>query len=135
MTLLEQLELHEGRKAKPYVDSVGKLTIGVGRNLTDKGLSEDEIDFLLGNDLKECREDLQRFGWWADLNDARRNAMLDMRFNLGPSRFRRFRLMLAAVATGDYHEASRQMERSTWATQVGFRAVRLARMMRDGISE
>ena len=33
-------KINEGLRSKPYVDTVGKVTIGVGRNLTDRGLSE-----------------------------------------------------------------------------------------------
>ena len=84
MTLIEQLELHEGRRSKPYLDSVGKWTVGVGRNLSDKGLSDDEIDYLLANDLRECRADLASFPWFAGLDDVRRNVLIDMRLNLGP---------------------------------------------------
>jgi lysozyme len=134
MTLIEQIELHEGRRAFPYVDTVGKVTIGCGRNLTDRGLREDEIDYLLMNDLAECRDDLQTFPWWADLDDVRRNVLIDMRFNLGPAGFRKFRLMLAAVAGGDYISASEHMARSKWATQVKSRAQRLVRMMRTGVA-
>ena len=47
--LIEQLRLHEGVEHMPYKDTVGKLTIGVGRNLDDRGLSDDEIDYILSN--------------------------------------------------------------------------------------
>lgn len=132
MTLLEQIERHEGRRRFPYRDTVGKLTIGCGRNLTDKGLSDDEIDYLLMNDLRECREDLATFPWFVDLDVVRRNVLIDMRLNLGPSGFRKFKGTLAAVATGDYVKASEQMAKSLWAKQVKTRAHRLVRMMATG---
>jgi lysozyme len=135
MTLWDQLALHEGRRAKPYTDTVGKLTIGVGRNLTDKGLSDSEIDFLLMNDIRECTDDLKTFLWWDDLDDVRRNVLIDMRFNLGPSRFRQFKATLAAVAMGDYVTASDQMRKSKWYRQVKGRGERLARMMSTGLME
>ena len=134
MTLLDQLERHEGRKRFPYVDTAGKLSIGVGRNLTDKGLSEDEIDYLLMNDVTECLNDLKTFAWWEALDDVRRNVLLDMRFNLGPSKFREFRLMLAAVAGGDYERAGEEMQHSAWFTQVKGRGKRLLKMMRTGVA-
>ncbi len=133
MTLFEQIERHEGRRRFPYADTVGKLTIGIGRNLTDKGLTDDEIDYLLSNDLKECRDDLATFPWWAGLDDVRRNVLLDMRFNLGSAGFRKFTGTLAAVAQGDYVKASEQMVKSKWASQVKDRAQRLARMMATGV--
>jgi lysozyme len=135
MTLWDQLALHEGRRAKPYTDTVGKLTIGVGRNLTDKGLSDSEIDFLLMNDIRECTDDLKTFLWWDDLDEVRRNVLIDMRFNLGPSRFRQFKATLAAVAMGDYVTASDQMRKSKWYRQVKGRGERLARMMSTGLME
>jgi lysozyme len=135
VNLWDQLELHEDRRTKPYVDTVGKITIGVGRNLTDKGLSDSEIDFLLMNDIRECTDDLKTFLWWDDLDEVRRNVLIDMRFNLGPSRFRGFRATLAAVAMGDYVTASDQMRKSKWYRQVKGRGERLARMMSTGLME
>ena len=132
VTLLEQLELHEGRRRFPYRDTVGKWTVGCGRNLTDKGLSEDEIDYLLQNDVRECLTDLDTFPWFAGLDPVRRNVVIDMRFNLGPSRFRQFKQTIAAIARGDYGKASEQMMKSLWHRQVGARARRLARMMKTG---
>jgi lysozyme len=135
MTLWDLIELHEGRRAKPYQDTVGKWTVGVGRNLTDKGLSDSEIDYLLMNDIRECTDDLQTFLWWDDLDEVRRNVLIDMRFNLGPSRFRGFKATLAAVAMGDYVTASDQMRKSKWYRQVKGRGERLARMMSTGLME
>jgi len=135
VTLLEQLHLHEGRRRFPYVDTVGKLTIGCGRNLTDKGLSDDEIDFLLMNDIQECVHDLQTFPWYAGLDDVRKNVLIDMRFNLGPARFRAFKQTLAYVAAGDYVAAGEQMLKSLWAKQVKGRAQRLARAMKTGVMQ
>jgi lysozyme len=135
MTLWDLIELHEGRRRFPYVDTVGKTSVGVGRNLTDKGLSDSEIDYLLMNDIRECTDDLKTFLWWDDLDDVRRNVLIDMRFNLGPSRFRQFKATLAAVAMGDYVTASDQMRKSKWYRQVKSRGERLARMMSTGLME
>jgi lysozyme len=127
-----QLMLHEGLRRFPYTDTVGKLTIGVGRNLTDVGLSASESMFLLDNDIEECLKDLSTFPWFDGLGDVRQRVIVDMRFNLGPNKFRGFKNTLAAVARGDYHAAATGMSRSLWARQVGRRAVRLATMMRTG---
>jgi lysozyme len=135
VTLLEQLERHEGRRRFPYVDTVGKLSIGVGRNLTDRGLSDDEIDYLLMNDVRECHIDLCGYEWWAGLDDVRRNVLIEMRFQLGPSGFRAFKATLAAVAIGDYAKASAQMLRSKVAReQAPKRWQTLARQMASGIA-
>jgi lysozyme len=135
VTLLEQLERHEGRRRFPYVDTVGKLSIGVGRNLTDRGLSDDEIDYLLMNDVQDCVTDLRGYEWWAGLDDVRRNVLIEMRFQLGPSGFRAFKATLAAVAIGDYAKASAQMLKSKVAReQAPKRWQTLARQMASGIA-
>jgi lysozyme len=128
--LVQQVMSHEGFRQKPYLCTAGKLTIGYGRNLDDNGLTQAESIALLLNDLAECERDLQSFPWWAGLSDARRNALLDMRFNLGPTRFRGFKKMLAALEAGNFTEAATQMRDSKWARQdVPARAEKLARMV------
>src|SRR5574338_147605 len=131
--LVRQLTRHEGLRLRPYVDSVGKLTIGIGRNLQDKGISEDEAHFLLDNDINECVADLAaRYPWFVDLDEVRQRVLVDMRFNLGASAFGKFRNTLAAVARGDYRAAAAGMRASKWAGQVKGRAVTLARWMETG---
>ena len=127
-----QLMRHEGIQLKPYLDTVGKWTIGCGRNLSDKGISHDEMQFLLENDLDECIRDCASLPWFADLDGVRQRVVVDLRFNLGPSRLRKFTNTLAAIGRGDYAAASRGMLKSLWAKQVGLRAIRLARMMETG---
>jgi lysozyme len=127
------LSRDEGRRAKVYRDSLGIETIGVGRNLRDKGLSEAEIDLLLDNDIAEIASDLTvYFPWFAHLDEVRQHVVLNMRFQLGPSRFRGFRQMLAALDRGDYQSAADSMQASKWATQVPTRATRLIAEMRTG---
>ena len=55
MTVQDLISKHEGLRLFPYADTVGKLTIGFGRNLTDIGISRDEADALLTNDLDRAR--------------------------------------------------------------------------------
>ena len=85
--LIAQLRKHEGVEHKPYTDTVGKLTIGVGRNLDDRGLSEHEIDFLLQNDIQLVEEELTEW-WphWRALNQTRQLVVADMMFNMGRPR-------------------------------------------------
>lgn len=130
--LIVQLMRHESVELKPYTDSVGKLTIGCGRNLTDKGISHDEAMFLLENDLNSTLADCGTFPWFAGLDPVRQRVVADMAFNLGLPKLRRFRQTLAAVARGDYGAAAAGMLDSQWAKQVGQRATRLAEMMRSG---
>lgn len=129
----ELLELHEGRRRYPYKDTVGKLTIGVGFNLDDEGLYDEEIDFILDNRLNKVYEEAQAaFPDFRTLNNARKTVIVDMLFNLGLVRLKGFKKMWAAVGMRDFKGAATEMLDSKWATQVGPRATRLAEMMRTG---
>lgn len=111
---------HEGFRSKPYRDTVGKLTIGFGRNLEDKGISYEEALFLLGNDITECEDDLKViFGeQWKDLPVPIQAVLIDMRYNLGPRGFRSFRKMIQAVKEGRWRGMINEMYDSKWAKQV-----------------
>lgn len=131
--LLTQLGGDEGRRKKPYRDTVGKLTIGVGRNLDDRGLRDDEIDLMLKNDVAESIGECRRlFRMFDSLSAVRQEVLVNMMFNLGFSRLAGFRRMHAALEEGNFVEASRQMLDSKWASDVGARADRLAKAMRTG---
>jgi lysozyme len=134
MSLIEKMvTLHEGTRLKPYVDTVGKMTIGVGRNLTDRGISQEEAQLMLQNDLLEVRDALRRnLPWTATLDVIRYSVLQDMSFNLGIAGLLKFAKFLAFVQHGDYEAASAEMLRSKWAKQVVSRAIRLAEMMRTG---
>ncbi len=133
MTIEEQLRKHEGVRSKPYVDTVGKVTIGVGRNLTDVGLSDSEIDILLKNDIDRAVADLDReLSWWRKLNEARQRVMIDLCFNLGIGSLLGFKNTLHFIETGDYNSAATNLLKSKYASQVGIRADTLAKMLRTG---
>lgn len=128
--VIAQLKIHEGCETHPYTDTVGKITIGVGRNLTDRGLSEDEIALLLMNDLRIVEAELDAvLPSWHLLTDNRQAVLVDMMFNLGRPRFLQFKKFLSALAEGEYETAAAEMLDSRWARQVGRRADTLARMM------
>jgi lysozyme len=132
-TLIRQLRLHEGERLGPYRCTAGKLTIGVGRNLEDRGITRAESAMLLANDIEEMDANLTRkLPWVARLDDVRRRVLIDMAFNLGVSGLLEFKRTLAAVEQGRYQEAAGMMLQSRWASQVGERAQRLARMMLTG---
>jgi len=131
--LTEQLTRHEGLRLKPYADTVGKLTIGVGRNLDDVGITEDEALMMLENDIKIARDELlSHFPAFNSLHDARLDCLINMVFNMGISRFKGFKLMIDALITHDYNEAAAQMLDSKWARQVGSRAKELSTQMSLG---
>ena len=130
--LKEQLVRHEGLRLKAYRDTVDKLTIGVGRNLDDVGISETEAMFLLDSDIATVEKDLDRaLPWWRGMSEERQLVLADMCFNLGISRLLGFKNTLAALQEGRYDEAAKEMLDSKWAQQVGKRAITLADMMKE----
>lgn len=122
----DMLKRHEGFRARVYQCTAGKNTIGYGRNLDDKGITLAEAEAMLDNDIRECVQDLATFSWWNDLTDLRQAALIDLRFNLGPARFRGFKMMIKALEMGDYTEAAHQVLDSNYAKQVGKRAQEVA---------
>ncbi|MEA3348486.1 MAG: sulfate adenylyltransferase subunit CysN [Pseudomonadota bacterium] len=126
-----QLIEHEGLKLKPYHCPAGKLTIGVGRNLEERGISEEEALYLLNNDIAESIKDLQKI--FADefetLPENVQRVLIDMRFNLGASGFKGFKKMIKAVKEEDFTQAALEMQDSKWFRQVGSRGKTLVKMM------
>lgn len=128
------VRLNEGLRLKPYHCTAGKLTIGYGRNLEDVGITAEEAEMLLYNDLAAADRDLKRaLPWVASLDAARQEALLDMAFNLGISRLLRFKKMLAALQEKDWEGAANQCLDSTYARQVGARAHRNAHALKHGV--
>src|SRR4051812_3216559 len=112
MTLTDQLIRDEGLRLHPYRDTVGKLTLGIGRNLDDIGITRDEAIFLLLNDIATAKEQLFReLPWTVDLDAARRDALINMTFNLGIGHLLAFKNFLAALRAADYTVASQEMLR------------------------
>lgn len=131
-TRLKRLaELNEGRRRKPYVDTVGKVTIGIGRNLTDVGLSDTEVDDLYENDFARKVADLDRhLPWWRQESPVRRAVLYDLAFNMGIGSLMGFRNTLAHWKAGRYEHAARGLEASLWYRQVKTRGARMVRMVR-----
>lgn len=128
--LIQELERDEGKKNFPYRDSEGLLTIGVGRNIQQCGISDDEIAYLLKNNIAEMENDLDRaIPWWRQLSEERQRVLANMCFNMGIERLLGFHNMLAAAKVGDYQLAAAEMMDSQWAKQVGDRSKRLEKMM------
>ena len=134
--LIEMLKVHEGVETHAYKCSASKITIGVGRNIDPEGgigLSEDEIDYLLQNDIDRITTELDfEYGWFSDLNEARQDAMIDISFNLGQTRLRKFQKALTAMAQSNWNTAADEFMDSKWAQQVGTRAIRVTEMIRSG---
>ena len=133
--LTEMLRKHEGVRDKVYLCSAGYETIGVGRNISEDGLglSDDEIDYLLSNDIKRVREELtEEYYWFSGLDEARQDAMIDISFNLGQTRLRGFVKSLEAMAREDFDTAADEFMDSKWSEQVGDRAVEVTEIIRTG---
>lgn len=131
--LFDQLKLHEGYRRFPYLDSLGILTIGYGRNLISRGLSQSESEMLLRNDLEDawnqCRTSIPSF---RRLDEVRCCVLTNMCFNIGIKSLLGFKKMLRALDQGNYELAAHEMLNSKWATQVSNRAIELSRQMLTG---
>jgi lysozyme len=119
---------------KPYRCTAGKLTIGVGRNLDDCGISQKEAYALLDNDIRNCEQQLldEIPVIYNALDEVRQSVLLNMCFNLGLKGLLGFNNTLAFIAAGDWERAANGMLASKWAKQVGLRAIELSEMMRKG---
>ena len=129
-----QLIRHEGLRLKPYRCTAGKLTIGIGRNLDDRGISQKEAYAMLERDIQDCEQ------WLIDeipevynkLDEVRQSVLLNMCFNLGIKGLLEFKNTLAFIDAGDWERAANGMLASKWAKQVGRRAIELSELMRKG---
>lgn len=133
--LIEQLRIHEGVRSHAYKCSADMITVGVGRNIDENGglgLSNDEIDYLLNNDIDRCRKELDIYSWFADLDEVRQDALINMCFNLGFTRLANFKNALSSMAVGAYSDAAEHFLDSRWARQVGKRSEDVAHMIRTG---
>ncbi len=133
MGAIEQLKIDEGFRGKPYKCTEGKTTIGYGRNLDANPLSEEEAEYLLKNDLNKVLKDAVKLSYYSELNPKRRAVIINMVYNLGITRFKKFIKMNAALAARDYDLAAVEMLDSKWAVQVGDRAIRLSDQMSRGM--
>jgi len=124
---------HEGFRGTPYRDTVDKLTIGYGRNLSDKGISREEAAILLDNDIREAESAVAKaFPWTMEVDRPRFEVLVNMAFNLGIGGLLKFEHMLSAMEAGSWESAAVEMLNSKWAKQVAHRADELAVIMRTG---
>lgn len=131
--LKTMLVRHEGIRLNPYKDTVGKLTIGIGRNLDDTGISENEAYYLLSNDIDRAVVNLREiFKSFDTFTDDRQIALVDMMLNLGKGGFCGFRNMINAIDNEDWNTASLEALDSKWANQVGNRAKEIVLLLRVG---
>ena len=152
--LIEKLIIAEGLRLQVYKDTLGIDTIGIGRNLEDRGITKEELAdldiptiehvyeygiteadavYLAENDVQIVEEELVRAHPCVDrLDSVRQLILIDMAFNMGVPRLCKFKKMWAAVECGDYPTAAKEMLDSRWAKQVKGRATKLANAMHNG---
>tara|TARA_R100001086_G_scaffold221937_1_gene139290 strand:+ start:71 stop:496 length:426 start_codon:yes stop_codon:yes gene_type:complete len=133
--LIEQLKRHEGVRTHAYQCTANMTTVGVGRNIDEDGglgLSVDEIEFLLENDIRRCKQELITLPWFSQIDSVRQDALINMCFNLGMTRLLGFKNALTAMSVGDYDTAADEFMDSRWAKQVGRRAEEVCTMIRTG---
>ncbi len=140
--IIADLKRDEGFRGRPYDDATGhdlrqgdavqgKITVGIGRNLSDVGLDSGEAEYLLQNDIVRAQANLDRVApFWKSLPEAVQNALVNMSFNLG-GKLAQFKNMLGALEAGDFKRAATEAENSAWADQVGDRAKRIVQIFRN----
>lgn len=131
MKLVDEIKQDEGLRLKPYLCTADKLTIGYGRNLEDKGITEAEADYLLANDILSVTHQLRkRVPFFDRLEPFAQEVLINMAFNLGISGLLTFKKMFTALEIGHYERAATEMLDSRYARQVGGRAVRLSKKLK-----
>jgi len=131
--LKTMLVRHEGLRLKPYKDSVNKCTIGIGRNLDDNGITENEAYYLLSHDINRSLSDVRAiFPDFDAFSEDRQIALVDMMFNLGMGNFLRFKKMIESIQKERWDLAAVEALDSKWAGQVGKRATEIALMLKAG---
>ena len=137
---------HEGLVLAVYDDATGRTvgkgdtllgwpTIGYGRNLTGRGITRQEADILLLNDMTAVEKELDALiPWWRGLNQVRQLVLAEMAFNMGAANVvRGWPNTLEAIKAGRYAAAASAMRNSKWARQVKARAWTLANLMERGV--
>ena len=134
--LLEQLKDFEGLELKAYQCTAGKTTIGLGRNLDDYGITEEEAYYLAKNNINELEDELDRaIPWWRQLDDARQRALINLSYNVGTTTLLKFKKTLQYLEDGSYEEAAKEVLDSRWANQVGRRAIFISNVFLTGEEE
>ena len=134
--LVPHLTKEEGYRKSAYKDQSGYLTIGIGRLIDERknaGLTRDEAEYLLGNDIDERVVALWRkIPWIKSLDHVRQSILVSMAFQMGVDGLLEFKNTLKSVEEGDYGVAAARMLRSKWAKQTPKRVYRMTQAMETG---
>lgn len=130
--LRKDLIAEEGIRLKPYLCPAGKTTIGVGRNLDDVGITEDEAMMMLDNDIERVKAQLAKALPWLETKpQGVQRAIANMTFQMGLGGVLKFQKMLAALQARDYNAARREALDSAWAKQTPQRAKRVTDLFKE----
>jgi lysozyme len=133
LALTARIKVNEGFRSKPYADTVGKLTIGWGRNLNAEGITVGEALILLGNDISRCDTALLRSQtWYQYLDDVRKSVMIELAFNLGVEGILEFHDLWAALAAHEWKQAHDALLDSKAARELPARYATLANILFTG---
>lgn len=126
------LEKHEGFRQFVYKDSLGIETIGIGRNLKNRGVTRAEALYLLENDIADFTKQLRdRLYWFDSIHEDAQMVLIDMAFNMGLGGLMTFTQTLELIKNENYKKASETMLQSLWAKQVGVRAIELSEILKN----
>ena len=119
----DHIKEYEGFSALVYSCPSGYDTIGFGRNIEQKGITKQEAEYLLANDIQQCIKELKGImNRFDDLPDKAKLVLIDMCYNLGLSKLLNFENMLDAIDARDWEKAAEELLDSRYARQVKRRA-------------
>lgn len=114
---------HEGLSLKPYLCTAGKITIGIGRNLDDRGITIEEAMIMFQHDINSAITDLTRvFNEFSKFPEAAQLVFIDMLFQMGLVRFCGFKKMIEYAKALDWKNAAKELMDSNYARQTPSRA-------------
>ena len=131
---------HEGKRYRPYQDTLGLWTVGVGHLIGDgkslppemnREFSEDEIMAMFEKDYAHHRSAAMNIPGFDKLDGRGQGALTDLTFNMGPSWISKWPKLKKQLEAGDTQSAAKNLEQSKWYGQVGNRAPTIVSLLRD----
>jgi lysozyme len=139
--IMEMIKQHEGVRLKPYKDTKGLWTVGVGHLIGDgkslppewdRQFTMEEVDKLFAQDFAEHKKWAEKSPGWDKANPKGQGALIDLAFNMGGGWFKKFKNASSKLASGDFKGAADELIDSEWYKQVKGRAVTIVNLIRDG---
>jgi GH24 family phage-related lysozyme (muramidase) len=139
--VMEMIKKHEGVRTKPYKDSLGLWTVGVGHLIGDgkslppewdRELTKEEVETLFLKDYEKHKQMAMKTPGWSKANETGQAAMIDLAFNMGGSWYKKFPATSKALEAGDFEKAADNLKDSKWYQQVKSRGVTIVDMIRNG---